>query len=89
MRRASGSTYRFLQNIMGMWLVQQSRAAWAKDGQQYDYPELAALAEEGKAFRCWINPNDLRFYAPANMVARSAAGLRRQRRSRCRAACPR
>lgn len=64
-----GRSYRFLQNIMGLWLVQQSRAVWEKGGQGYDYPELAALAEEGAPFRCWINPNDLRFYAPANMVA--------------------
>lgn len=64
-----GGTYRFLQNIMGLWLVQQSRAAWAKDGQPFDYAELASMAEEGQAFRSWINPNDLRFYAPANMVA--------------------
>ena len=64
-----GSSYRFLQNIMGLWLVQQSRAAWTKEGRQYEYAELAALAEEGPAFRSWINPNDLRFYAPADMVA--------------------
>ncbi len=63
-----GRSYRFLQNIMGLWLVQQSRAAWEKSGQHYDYPELAALAEDASPFRCWVNPNDLRFYAPANMV---------------------
>ncbi|MHB9025377.1 MAG: rhamnulokinase [Armatimonadota bacterium] len=64
-----GNTYRFLQNIMGMWLVQASRAAWAQEGENFEYPELAALAEEGAPFRGWINPNDLRFYSPANMVA--------------------
>jgi len=61
-------TYRFLQNIMGMWLVQSSRAAWAREGKSYEYSELAALAEQGVPFRAWINPNDLRFYAPENMV---------------------
>lgn len=66
--RGVGSTYRFLQNIMGMWLVQQSRAAWARDGEHFDYPALAALAEEARAFQAWINPNDLRFYAPDNML---------------------
>jgi rhamnulokinase len=66
--RGVGSTYRFLQNIMGLWLVQQSRAAWARDGEHFDYAALAALAEDAPAFRAWINPNDLRFYAPANMV---------------------
>jgi rhamnulokinase len=64
-----GLSYRFLRNIMGLWLVQQSRAAWASQGMNHDYPELAALAEKGAAFRGWVNPNDLRFYAPENMVA--------------------
>jgi len=64
-----GKTYRFLQNIMGLWLVQSSRAAWAREGKTYEYSELAALAESGKPFQAWINPNDLCFYAPDNMVA--------------------
>ncbi len=64
-----GTSYRFLQNIMGLWLVQSARAAWARAGQRYDYPDLAALAETAAPFRAWINPNDLRFYAPDNMVS--------------------
>jgi rhamnulokinase len=71
-----GKSYRFLRNIMGLWLVQQSRAAWMREGQQYGYPELAALAEEAPAFQSWVNPNDLRFYAPANMVAEVAQACR-------------
>ncbi|MHB0939144.1 MAG: rhamnulokinase [Armatimonadota bacterium] len=64
-----GKTYRFLQNIMGLWLVQSSRAAWAREGKAHEYGELAMLAEESTPFQAWINPNDLRFYAPDNMVA--------------------
>jgi len=64
-----GKTYRFLQNIMGLWLVQSSRAAWARAGQRYEYGELAEMATQGRSFEAWINPNDLRFYAPDNMVA--------------------
>jgi len=64
-----GQTYRFLCNIMGLWLVQQSRAAWMREGQEYDYPTLATMAQDAPAFRAWVNPNDLRFYAPDNMVA--------------------
>jgi sugar (pentulose or hexulose) kinase len=64
-----GTTYRFLQNIMGLWLVQSSRAAWAREGQSYQYGELADMATQSRPFQAWINPNDLRFYAPDNMVA--------------------
>lgn len=61
-------TYRILKNIMGLWLVQQSRAAWARAGQKYEYAYLASVAEESSPFRSWIDPNDLSFYAPDNMV---------------------
>lgn len=63
-----GKSYRFLRNIMGLWLAQQARAAWARAGQTYDYTELAARAQQGAPFSAWVNPNDLRFYAPENMV---------------------
>jgi rhamnulokinase len=63
-----GRSYRFLRNIMGLWLVQQSRASWARAGQTYEYTDLAAFAQQAPAFRCWVNPNDLRFYAPDDMV---------------------
>ncbi len=64
-----GQSYRFLGNIMGLWLVQQSRAAWARAGAAHDYPDLAAMATTAAPFRAWVNPNDLRFYAPDNMVS--------------------
>lgn len=64
-----GASYRLLKNIMGLWLVQQARAAWAKEGKQYSYEALAQLAEHGAKFTAWIDPNDLRFYAPDNMVS--------------------
>lgn len=64
-----GASYRILKNIMGLWLVQQSRAAWARAGEQYEYADLASMATQSAPFQSWIDPNDLRFYAPENMVA--------------------
>lgn len=64
-----GSSFRFLKNIMGLWLVQQSRASWAREGRSYSYGELADAAEQGKSFHSWIDPNDLSFYAPEDMVS--------------------
>ena len=37
-------TIRFLKNIPGMWLVQECRRAWAKEGQEYSYSELMQRA---------------------------------------------
>jgi rhamnulokinase len=43
--RGFGGTIRLLKNVMGLWLVQECRRAWQREGQVADYAELAALAE--------------------------------------------
>lgn len=70
------STIRFLKNIMGMWLLQESRRQWAKTGKSYSYDELTALAAEGPALRSFISVGDNRFLAPGNMVERIQAFCR-------------
>lgn len=63
-------TFRFLRNIMGLWLVQQCRETWEDQGQSYTYAELVALAESVDPFRSLIDPDDDRFYPPGDMPAR-------------------
>jgi rhamnulokinase len=67
------STIRFLKNIMGMWLLQESRRQWAKTGKNYSYDELTNLAAEGPALKSFIFVGDDRFLAPGNMVDRIQA----------------
>jgi len=40
----AAGTVRFLKNIAGMWLLQECRRAWALEGREYSYDELAQLA---------------------------------------------
>lgn len=61
---------RFLKNIMGLWLVQESRRTWQKEGMDHTFAELEDMARESEPFRCLINPNDDRFFAPGNMPER-------------------
>ena len=61
-------TTRFLKNITGMWILEQSRKVWAAAGRTYSYAELEAMAQSEAAFPGRINPDDPRFAAPANMV---------------------
>ncbi len=35
-----GGTYRFLTNIMGLWLLQECRRAWARGGRDWSYEDL-------------------------------------------------
>src|SRR6202034_2205197 len=39
---------RFLKNIPGLWMVQESRTAWARDGQEFTYTELMERATAAK-----------------------------------------
>src|SRR5262249_30357330 len=45
-----GGTVRFLKNVMGLWLVQECRRAWEREGKAYDYAELTRLAEAAPPF---------------------------------------
>jgi rhamnulokinase len=58
-------TYRFLKNIMGLWLIQEVRRL---DGGRYSFAELAELAREEEGFRSLIPCNDPRFLNPDNMI---------------------
>ena len=61
-------TTRFLKNITGMWILEQSRKVWAAEGRAYSYGEMEKMARCEAAFPSTINPDDPRFSAPANMV---------------------
>ncbi|HTD86321.1 MAG TPA: rhamnulokinase family protein [Candidatus Binatia bacterium] len=61
-------TYRLLKNIMGLWLVQECKRAFARNGKEFDYPELARLAMDAPPFRSLIDPDDARFLNPRNMI---------------------
>ncbi|MBY0523826.1 MAG: rhamnulokinase [Gemmataceae bacterium] len=62
-------TIRFLKNIMGLWLVQECRRTWEREGKAYSYDELTRLAEAAPPFASLVNPDDLGFILPANMPA--------------------
>ncbi|MCX7942642.1 MAG: rhamnulokinase [Dictyoglomaceae bacterium] len=61
-------TFRFLKNIMGLWLLQSVRRIWMKEGIEFTYSEITKMAEEEKPFRFFINPDDSSFLNPPNMV---------------------
>ena len=65
-----GNTIRFLKNIMGLWLVQESRATWKRQGQEYSFSELGTLAADAAPFQSLINPNHDSFIAPGDMPVR-------------------
>lgn len=63
-------TIRFLKNIMGLWIIQECRRQWKREGKEYSFAQLQALAEAEPAFACFIDPDDALFATPGNMPAR-------------------
>ena len=63
-------TIRFLKNIMGLWLIQESRRQWKREGTEYSFGDLGKLALEAEPRKCFINPDDKMFAPPGNMPAR-------------------
>jgi rhamnulokinase len=65
-----GGTIRFLKNIMGMWMVQECRRHWQKEGYDHSYAELTQMAARSEGLRSLINPNDKAFLTPGDFPAK-------------------
>lgn len=62
----------FIKNIMGLWLEQESRRQWRREGSEYTYDELSALAASASPGRSLIDPLDVRFHPAGDMPRRIA-----------------
>jgi rhamnulokinase len=62
-----GGRFRLLRNVMGLWLLQECRRAWAEQGQSLSYDEIASLAEAAPPFVAIIEPDDPSFLSPSDM----------------------
>lgn len=61
---------RYLRNIMGLWLIQQSRGEWKRQGLNVSFDEMENSAREAEPFKCFVNPDAADFVAPGNMPSR-------------------
>lgn len=64
---------RFLKNIMGTWLIQESRRQWIREGNEYSFGELEGMAKECEPFRCFIDVDHPDFIKAGNMPRRVKA----------------
>ncbi|RPI05526.1 MAG: rhamnulokinase [Ignavibacteriae bacterium] len=60
-------TIRFLKNVMGLWLLQQTRKSFQQQGNACEYDELITLALKSKEFVSILNPDDASFLNPPDM----------------------
>jgi rhamnulokinase len=63
-------TIRFLRNVMGLWLLQESLRTWREAGLPADLDALLAQAARVPVRRAVIDPDDPALLAPGDMPAR-------------------
>jgi rhamnulokinase len=68
-------TFRFLKNVMGLWLFESCRAEWAARGAGVGYEELLGRVDHVKGHPGFIFPDDPRLFNPPSMLDAVAAQL--------------
>src|SRR6195952_2556041 len=63
-------TIRLLRNVMGLWILQECRRQWAREGTVLEYADLVTLAAAEPGGRTVINPDAPAFLAPGDMPRR-------------------
>jgi rhamnulokinase len=66
-------TIRLLRNSAGLWLLQESRRQWAREGREYSYDELVRLATPAPSGVSVVNTDHPDFVAPGDVPARIRA----------------
>lgn len=67
----------YLKNIIGLWLIQESRRQWRRERQEYSYADLEKLALEAAPLRSFIDPDSPEFTPPGDIPGRVREFCRR------------
>lgn len=65
-----GGKVRLLKNIMGLWLIQESRRQWIREGFDVSYGDLEKEALACAPFKCFVDVDDDAFSLPGNLPKR-------------------
>ncbi|MCL2865650.1 MAG: rhamnulokinase [Lachnospiraceae bacterium] len=68
-----GDTTTLLKNIIGLWLVQESRRQWQREGQRYSFSALEEMASQVEPFVSFVDPDAPEFHQTGNIPRRIRA----------------
>jgi rhamnulokinase len=71
--RGADGSIRFLRNVAGLWLLNESIATWRKAGRDIDLAALLSDAAQVERLRSVVDPDDARFADPGDMPERIRA----------------
>jgi rhamnulokinase len=63
-------TIRLLRNVMGLWILQECRRQWLKEGTDLTYDHIVRLAERERGLRSLIAPDSTVFLTHGDMPRR-------------------
>jgi sugar (pentulose or hexulose) kinase len=72
-------TFRFLKNLTGLWILQECRRSWQRDGDDLHYAALTAQASRAPALRSLIDPSSPEFSVPGDMPEKIRSYCKRTR----------
>ena len=75
--RGANGKVNYLKNIIGLWLIQESRRQWRREGQEYSYAELEQLALAAEPLRSFIDSDAPKFTPPGDIPGRVREFCRR------------
>ena len=64
-----GGSVRLLKNIAGLWILQQCREQWKREGHDWSWEQLIAMAEQAPPLISIVDTDAETFVAPSNMPA--------------------
>ena len=60
-------TTRLLKNIMGLWLIQESRRQWKREGEDVSFNQLEQEALASEPFQCFVDVDAPDFEGPGDL----------------------
>lgn len=67
-----GGKTAFLKNLTGLWLIQECRRYWQKNGRDYSYAEMEQMASKCQPRKFIIDTDDPKLQAPGDLPTRIA-----------------
>lgn len=65
-----GGRINFLKNLTGLWMVQESRRQWIREGKSYGFGELETMARQAVPLQNYVDVNDGVFVPAGDMPQR-------------------
>ena len=65
-----GGSVDLIKNLAGLWLIQECRRQWAKNGEDYSFDDLEKMCGGSPAFKCFIDPASTEFFEMGNIPQR-------------------